>query len=131
MQIQYATILVLAAAFGQACDSSRADIAVCFEAKSRMRVAKVDKNNHRIFAIPKDRSEKTIVGQVRSSAACFNNSGWAKDWSVSVFSSEKYAGYRDEQHIVPYHKNNEWEKAYLGEFDGASQSYISFPAMKP
>lgn len=107
------------------------DITTCFEPKSGMRIAKVDENNHRIFAIPRDRSEQTIVGQVRSSAACFNNSGWAKDWSVSVFSKEKYAGYKDEQHIVPYHKNNEWAKAYLGEFDGASQSYTSFAAMNP
>ena len=116
----------------QSCaETNYIDIATCFTNKAGMRVAKIDEKNHRIFAIPKQHSEEAIIGQVRSSVGCFSNSNWSKDWSVSLFTSDKYAGYKDEQHIIPYHKNNEWAKAYLGEFDGSSQTYTSFPAMKP
>jgi hypothetical protein len=116
----------------QSCaQTEHTSIAKCFEKKADMKVARIDKKNHRIFAIPEQRSEEAILSQVRSSAECFSNSNWSNDWSISLFTNEKYAGYKDEQHIVPYHRNNEWAKAYLGEYDGHSQTYASFPAMKP
>lgn len=116
----------------QSCaETEYADIAKCFEKKADMTVARIDEKNHRIFAIPKQRSGEAIVGQVRSSAECFVNSSWSNDWSISLFTSAKYAGYKDEKHIIPYHRNNEWAKAYLGEYDGPSQTYTSFPATKP
>ncbi len=109
---------------------SQTEISDCFEAKTNMSVAKIDERNHRIFAIPKHLSEKVIISQIKSSAECFNNSSWSGNWSISLFSSEKYAGYKDEPRIIPYHKNNKWAKAYFGEFDGSSQTYTSFPAIK-
>lgn len=127
-----ATALAVLLVSIQACAESKTiDIATCFMNKADMKVAKVDEKNHRLFAIPKHHSEEVIVGQVRSAVGCFSKTSWSKDWSVSLFTSDKYAGYKDEQHIIPYHKNNEWAKAYLGEFEGASQTYTSFPAMKP
>jgi len=110
-------------------ETNNVDIASCFADKSGMTVAKIDEKNHRVFAVPKQQAEDAIVGQVRSAAGCFSDSSWSKDWSVSLFTSDKYAGYKDEPHIIPYHKNNEWAKAYLGEYDGSSQTYTSFPAM--
>lgn len=109
---------------------SQTEISVCFEAKANMSIVKIDERNHRFFAIPKQLSEEVIVSKIKSSAECFNNSSWSNNWNVSVFSNEKYAGYKDEPRIIPYHKNDEWAKAYLGEFDGSSQTYTSFPAIK-
>lgn len=132
LNVRCFTFAAAVLASGPACTKiDTVDIATCFMNKTDMKVAKVDEKNHRLFAIPKQHSEEVIVGQVRSAVSCFSKTSWSKDWSVSLFTSDKYAGYKDEQHIIPYHRNNEWAKAYLGEFEGASQTYTSFPAMKP
>lgn len=93
-----------------------------------MKVVRVDEKNHRIFAIPRPMAEEETVNRLRSSSECFSKSTWARDWSVSLFAHERYAGYKDEPHIIPYHKNNEWAKAYVGEFDGASKTFTRTPA---
>ena len=103
-------------------------MSACFEAKTLMKVARVDEKNHRVFAIPSPMSREETVNRLRSSSECFSRSTWAKDRSVSLFAHEKYAGYKDEPHITPYHKNNEWAKAYVGEFDGASSAFTRAPA---
>lgn len=123
---------ILAAFFigTQSCaETKTVDVARCFADKSGMTVAKIDEKNHRVFAIPKQHAEDAMVGQIHLAVGCFTNSSWSNDWSVSLFTSDKYAGYKDEPHIIPYHNDNEWAKAYLGEFDGSSKTYTSFPAM--
>ena len=62
---------------------------------------------------------------------CFMSSNWHNDWSLSLFTHEKYAGYKDEERIIPYHKDNSWAKAYKAEYDSASNSLISNPALNP
>lgn len=113
--------------------AEQVDIVKCFEAKTQMVVARVDEKNHRIFAIPtiEQQSEEMLLNSIRSSAPCFSDSNWSSDWSVSLFTSKKFAGYKDEKHIIPYHQNNEWAKAYIGEYSGSSQSYIRNPAVEP
>lgn len=103
-------------------------MSACFEAKTSMKVVRVDEKNHRIFAIPGPPIEEDAIHRLLTSSECFSKSAWAKDWSVSLFAHERYAGYKDEPHIIPYHKNNEWAKAYVGEFDGASNTFTRTPA---
>ena len=54
---------------------------------------------------------------------------WSGDWSISVFSKVRFAGYKDEENIIPYHKNDQWAKAYLAEFNGAELAVIKYPAL--
>lgn len=115
----------------QSCaEEQQVNVAECFENSAGMKVAKVDERNHRIFAVPEQQSREELVSQIELSEKCFKNSDWSVDWSISLFKNAKYAGYKDEKHIIPYHKNDEWTKAYLGEYDGASRTYTEFPALK-
>lgn len=124
-------VLVALLASVQSCAEEKpVDVAKCFAEKTGMQVAKVDQRNHRIFAIPEQRTEEAIISQIESSEECFRGSSWSGDWSISLFAEEKYAGYKDEKHIIPYHQNNEWAEAYLGEYDGAEKVYTGLPALK-
>ena len=113
----------------QSCANSETDeIVNCFEQNTDMEVAKIDERNHRIFAIPELNDEELIVSQVKLSKKCFSSSSWSNDWTISFFTHPKYAGYKDEKNIIQYHKNNEWTSAYIGEYNGPSETYTSFPA---
>lgn len=96
-----------------------------------MSVVRIDEKNHRLFVVPNQPSQEAIISRLNSSAECFKKSSWSNDWSVSLFINKKYAGYKDEPKIIEYHQNNEWAKAYIGEFDGPSKTYTKSPALKP
>jgi hypothetical protein len=50
---------------------------------------------------------------------------------LSLFTDAKYAGYKDEKNIIPYHEDNSWAKAYVAEYDSQANTLISYPAYKP
>jgi hypothetical protein len=53
--------------------------------------------------------------------------GWSPQWSLSFFSSKRYAGYRDEQPLRPYVVSGEWMNAYVAEYDHAARKLVRFP----
>lgn len=115
---------------GQGCLKENSnDISICFEKESGLTVVRVDENNHRLFAITKPFPENELSKKISNAASCFKTVNWSGDWSISLFADKKYAGYKDEKEIIPYHKDNEWAKSYVGEYDGSSGGYKSFPAL--
>lgn len=46
-----------------------------------------------------------------------------------MFAESKYAGYKDETHIIAHHKNDAWAKAYLLEYDNGTNSLTLMPAL--
>ena len=101
----------------------------CVETASGFKVVRVDEQNHRLFVTPntlKNLSEDILLAKF---STCFMKTDWSGDWSISVFSKVRFAGYKDEENIIPYHKNDQWAKAYLAEFNGAELAVIKYPAL--
>ena len=103
----------------------------CVEDVLKVRIVKVDKKNQHYFIAASDVAADVIAANTSKLRGCFTNSPWKDIWSLSVFSDPKYAGYKDEEHIIPYHKNNSWAKAYVAEYDSQTNTLTSYPAYKP
>ncbi len=129
--IKHSVFITLIILVLQGCSSTQTteEIVSCFTSKTRLSVAKADEKNYRIFVVTN--KTKSLKKRLQSSQKCFANTKWSKDWRISVFTSIKYAGYKDEPNIIPLHKNNNWAKAYLAEYIGSENKYISMPAIQP
>ncbi len=127
----YSILITLMLIALQGCSSTPTteDIVSCFTSKTQLSVAKIDEKNYRLFAIA--RESISLKKRLQSSQECFTNTNWSNNWRISVFSSHKYAGYKDEPNIIPLHVNNNWAKAYLVEYIGSKNEYISMPAIQP
>ena len=95
------------------------------------KVVKIDKRNHRFFIASHKLEVNDIALNIEKLRACFSASSWKNPWSLSVFSEEKYAGYKDEGHIVQYHEDNSWAKAYVAEYSEESGELMSYPFVDP
>ena len=73
-------------------------------------------------------SLKPLIGKIQN---CLNRHDWKNKWSLSVFSAKKLAGYKDEPNIIPFHKNDEWSKGYLAEYDASSNTLTLNPLTDP
>lgn len=91
----------------------------CVQTNLKGDVVRIDEINHRYFVVPNEEFQPNSI-QLDPLSKCFKGSPWKNDWSVSVFSEAKYAGYQDEAAIIPFHKDNQWAQAYLAEIDGQS-----------
>lgn len=98
----------------------------CIENVSGYLVVKVDSLNHRFFAIQQEKNKKNKQELLTKFSECFINTPWEGDWNISLFSEKKFAGYKDQNDIIPYHKGNQWAAAYLAEF--SSNSMVKYPA---
>lgn len=103
----------------------------CVEHILKVDVVRVDDINHRLFIVSKKTDVPAIKENITDLEKCFVKSQWQKDWSLSVFTDAKYAGYKDEENIIPHHKNNMWAKAYLLEYGHSNKSLIKEPALNP
>ncbi len=103
----------------------------CVNNVLNLKVVRVDERNHRFFLVSKQIKAKDILNNQSPLQKCFLGTEWQSDWSLSVFTDVKYAGYKDEERIAPFHKNNMWAKAYLFEYDKISGSLIESPAFNP
>lgn len=92
---------------------------------------KVDNLNQRLFIIDKNLTAQILSSKLNKIKICLKNSSWNSDWAISVFTEEKYAGYKDDKNIIPFHKNNEWAKAYKIEYLNSSGIIIIDPALSP
>jgi hypothetical protein len=104
---------------------------VCVERILDAKVVKLDNKNQRLFVVSEDLTVEHFYTKLKDIKACLNNSAWDSDWAISIFTKEKYAGYKDEKKIIPLHKNNEWAKAYKIEYLNSSGAIIRDPALSP
>ncbi len=119
-------LLICSCANGTESSSKR-----CVEDVLKVKVVKVDQKNKRYFIAGPGVSVDDIAVNIGKLSGCFANSPWKDNWSLSLFSDPQYAGYKDEEHIIPFHKNNSWAKAYVAEYDSQSKTLVSYPAYKP
>ncbi len=89
----------------------------------------MDKKNHRYFVIQRETSMASDKELHSELSTCFAKTDWGNDWHISLFSEARFAGYKDEKKIIPLHKNNQWSKAYLAEYDGIMNSVTKQPAL--
>lgn len=106
-------------------------LSTCVESALKVKVARVDDENHRVFIVGKEVNSDDIKNNLSSLNKCFLNTSWKADWSLSLFTDAKFAGYKDEKSIIPYHKNNQWAKSYILEFDNSEKTMIKNPAVSP
>jgi hypothetical protein len=92
---------------------------------------RVDNQNQRLFVTDKNLTAQIFSSKLNKIKICLKNSSWNSDWAISVFREEKYAGYKDDKNIIPFHKNNEWAKAYKIEYLNSSGIIIMDPALSP
>lgn len=103
----------------------------CVENILKAKVVRVDNRNHRFFVVGSKINASDIKNNLSQLEKCFIDTKWKSDWALSVFAETKYAGYKDEEKIIPLHKNNMWAKSYKLEYDQASKSLIKNPAINP
>jgi hypothetical protein len=103
----------------------------CVEAVLNVKVAKFDKENQRLFIVSATVDAQDIADHIKELQSCFDNRKWSTNWSLSLFSDEKYAGYKDDPEIIPYHEDNSWAKGYKAEYDRRTSTLISYPAFEP
>ena len=127
-----ANVLMLCCFFSTACATDLSNSKVeCIQEILGSKIVRVDNKNERLFVVNKDLTPALLSAKLSSIKSCLKNSVWANDWAISVFTEEKYAGYKDEKNIIPFHKKNEWAKAYKIEYLNSSSTIIKNPALKP
>lgn len=123
---------LLTAAVLPACtlESKRQDsLAGCVEQTLSVQVVRTDERNKRLFLVDGELDAEILQGQMQPLGSCFERAGWGKDWALSVYADSKYAGYKDEAHIIAYHENDAWAKAYLMEYGNGTHSLTRMPAL--
>ena len=103
----------------------------CVEDILKAKVVRADDKNHRFFVVSNTIKASDIKNNLSSLRKCFAGTTWHPDWALSVFTDSKYAGYKDEEAIIPFHKQNMWANAYIFEYDQANKGLIKNPATKP
>jgi hypothetical protein len=88
---------------------------------------RVDEERQRFFIQQSQATLESLNPLITKIQGCLNSHVWKDNWSLSVFSEKKFAGYKDEPNIIPFHNNDEWSKGYLAEFDAASNT-LTLPA---
>jgi len=94
-------------------------------------LVRVDEEQQRFFIQKPQATLETLKPLISKIQSCLNNHAWQNKWSLSVFSDKKLAGYKDEPNIIPFHKNDEWSKGYLAEYDAASKTLTLNPMNHP
>ena len=123
------------ALLGCATRETSAGLHGCLESQYGKTLVRTDGDNHRIFltwtsATTPDRDG--LVALLRRAESCMEaDPQWAEQYSISVFSAAKYAGYMTEERILPLVKSGEWEQAYLAEFDRATGILTFSPVVSP
>lgn len=100
----------------------------CVENVSGFKIVRADDENHRYFVTQENISTLSDKELLTKLSKCFVKTDWIKDWSISLFSEKRFAGYVDEPTIIPLHKGNQWAEAYLAEYNGAKNSVTKYPA---
>jgi hypothetical protein len=128
----FANALMMCLLFSAACATVLSNSNIeCVKKILDSKIVKADNKNQRLFVVDEDLTPELLSSKLSSIKLCLKNSAWNNDWAISVFTEEKYAGYKDEKNIIPFHKNNEWAKAYKIEYLNSSGTMIQDPALNP
>lgn len=103
----------------------------CIEASLNVKVVRIDEQNHRLFLAGKGITAEDIRQKLHIIEKCLVSLKWGDEWALSLFTQEKYAGYKDEPRILPYHEGNAWAKAYIFEYDHLTRRLMKNPATHP
>lgn len=118
--------------FTVACASNADNAIECSEkAIGKNSLVRVDKTQQRFFIQQSPATSETLNPLINKIQTCLNSHEWKNKWSLSVFSDKKLAGYKDEPNIIPFHKNSEWSKGYLAEYDANSKTLTLNPLTNP
>ena len=101
----------------------------CVENVSGFEIVRVDDKNHRYFVTKESKSTLSDKELLAKFSTCFIKTDWSNDWSISLFSEKRFAGYIDEPTIIPLHRGNQWAEAYLAEYNGAKNTATKYPAL--
>lgn len=128
----FVSVILLCCFFATACAADLSKVKVeCIKNVLDIKKVKIDNKNQRLFVIGKNLNAEVICSKLNNIKLCLKDSAWNSDWAISVFTEEKYAGYKDDKNIIPFHKNNEWAKAYKIEYLNSSGTIIKDPAIDP
>lgn len=97
-------------------------------------VVRTDDRNHRSFVVRPPttvESQKSLADVVARAEALIAHCRpqWGSDWRLSVFSEEKYAGYKDEPQILPYVRDGHWAESYLAECSVKDRRCVTYPLL--
>lgn len=95
-------------------------------------VTRLDSRSKRLFAIGSENDIKTAAnarGFLKSLANYISRcqSGWEKDWNVSIFADRRFAAYKTELESRSPHDTREWADAYIGEYSRSDQKLTLHP----
>ena len=118
--------------FSIACTGKAENAINCAKnAISKDSLVRVDEEQQRFFIQKTQATVDMLRPLITKIQSCLNDHTWQNKWSLSVFSEKKLAGYKDEPNIIPFHKNDEWSKGYLAEYDAASKTLTLNPVTHP
>ena len=123
-------IFLLFSPFAFSCSANDLSlVSSCVENTAGFEIVRVDDKNHRYFVTQENKSTLQDEELLTKLSICFIKTDWSNDWSISLFSEKRFAGYIDEPTIIPLHDGNQWAKAYLAEYNGAENSATKYPAL--
>ena len=93
-----------------------------------LKVLRVDEPQRRLFVLAPDDADKPLAARVRDLESCFDFTDWAGRWSLSVFTDEALARYKDDPLVADAVRNGRWARAYVAEFDAATKTLTRSPA---
>jgi hypothetical protein len=96
------------------------------------RVLRVDRQNKRLFVegneadvSSQNRIDSYLRNLDRVIATC--EPSWKANWSLSVFSNPKLAGYKSDGELSTAVENGNWGRAYVAEYDRSTQVLTILP----
>lgn len=108
---------------------ARSPVETCAAADlSPLKLVRIDQGQMRLFVAASPVTSDQIVRRVRELETCLLPTDWGKKWSLSVFSIEGLAGYKDEARLTSFVKDGRWAKGYTAEYDAASRVLVMQPA---
>ena len=93
-----------------------------------LRLVRLDEPQRRLFVVTTDAGETPLAARIRDLEACFALTEWAGRWSVSVFTDEALARYKDDPKVASAVADGRWARAYVAEYQAASKTITRDPA---
>ena len=93
-----------------------------------LEIARVDEPQRRLFVVAPDAAEGPIAARIRDLESCFGFTDWSGRWTLSVFTDAALARYKDDAQVEAAVKDGRWARAYVAEYDAASQKLRRNPA---
>jgi hypothetical protein len=93
-----------------------------------LKVVRVDEPQRRLFVVAPDIADTPLAARVRDLESCFDFTDWAGRWSLSVFTDDALARYKDDPLVEGAVRDGRWARAYLAEYEAATKRLTRNPA---